>query len=423
MENEKITVWQHYVPRMYLKNFGKIMNKRKNSVSLVSFYQFNKNLYKDEISVESICAKDYFYDNDNHIEKTLSNLEGNWAECFNRLIYNEMGITPQLNDCDINMLKSFAVYQYMRTQAAYEHTKKMTEELYYILFHEKYPQYSEEDVKKEIKNIVEKGISPEDHIKMVSPLLTSINDLELRIIKNKTSELFITSDVPIIVTNAFESNRGGGLANIGSILFFPISGKHLISIYDGKLYKCVSDEIDDVEEVKNINKYQVLNAEERIVAFDSGDLEKYINDDILMDLRNRTRNSNATINAVGENSQDSIINAKSRSVPYEFRLKMFELPYKYKRIPFEAKEVFKRAYDPESRKALLYRAKNVREIYKECLGDKVAKYDRKRIQKGYCDLLDLYDDYWNVPLKDRIKPSDIPNDDFKPSKTQFYKIN
>lgn len=239
----QISVWQHYVPQMYLRNFATIIIKKKKNIALVSFYLFDQNLLKSDISVESICAEDYFYDKDNHIEHMLSEKEGAWANCFSEIISNK---DEELSDGHKRLIKEFAIFQYMRTLGANEHLKEMSRELYYTLLHEEFPDYPESIVKDIIHKKIDESITPNIHIEMTSKLEIEIDDLELKVIKNKTKEPFITSDVPVIVTNAFANNGGGGLSNIGVVLFFPISEWHMIVIYDGKLYKNVANQIDDI---------------------------------------------------------------------------------------------------------------------------------------------------------------------------------
>ncbi len=53
---EQITTWQHYVPRMYLRNFGEIKKKKNKEIVLVSFYQFDKKLIVPHASTYDICA-------------------------------------------------------------------------------------------------------------------------------------------------------------------------------------------------------------------------------------------------------------------------------------------------------------------------------------------------------------------------------
>lgn len=100
---------------MYLKNFGRIIQKKKNTIVLVSFYQFDGDLLRENVPTDSICADDYFYDDDNQIEKYLSNLESGWAYWLDNIANGSINLSLPLNPYLINEMKSFAVYQYLRT--------------------------------------------------------------------------------------------------------------------------------------------------------------------------------------------------------------------------------------------------------------------------------------------------------------------
>jgi len=403
---------------MYLTNFGTVIQKKRDKkIALISFYQFDKNIMAQNISVESICAADYFYDEDNHIEHMLSDKESVWSACFKEIINNS---SRPLSLSQIKLLKEFATYQYMRTLGTNVHIKKMSRELYYSLIKEQFPDYPENVIQDAIRNRVDKEMTPDCQVEMAAPLTKEIEDLAIQIIVNTTEEPFITSDVPVIVTNAFANNGGGGISNIGSIMMYPISATFLVVIYDGKLYKNVPCQINDVDEIRKLNSYQVLSADERIISDNIEELKRYLEDQDLIRQRELVRNENVTTNAVSDDVPGAIVNVKSRNVPY-IKLKMFTLPSEYKRIPSAAREVFPRAYNPKIREALLCRTVNIRAIYKEVLGNEVSNYDRKHIQNGYKELLDLYDEYWDVPISERIKPNQVKSE-YKPNSANFYRI-
>ena len=96
----------------------------------------------------------------------------------------------------------------------------------------------------------------------------------------------------------------------------------------------------------------------------------------------------------------------------------------YRKILVESRDTFPRKYDKKNRDALLLRAETTRALYRGVLGDKITKYDAKRIQRGYQLLLELFDDYWEVPREERTKPNKnaagSKNGDFK---MNFYKID
>lgn len=81
--SEQVTVDQHYVPRFYMKNFSDIIGGGSKEKMLISFFQFNGELYREKIPVKSICYKNYFYGEDGVLEKKLAKKEGIWANISN----------------------------------------------------------------------------------------------------------------------------------------------------------------------------------------------------------------------------------------------------------------------------------------------------------------------------------------------------
>ena len=59
--NLPVTKNQHYVPRFYMKPFSNIKNAgAKNEKVLISFYQFDNNILRDNVPTSSICSEDFF---------------------------------------------------------------------------------------------------------------------------------------------------------------------------------------------------------------------------------------------------------------------------------------------------------------------------------------------------------------------------
>lgn len=418
---EQITTWQHYVPRMYLRNFGEIEKKKNKEIAFVTFYQFDKNLIVPHVSTHDICADEFFYDEDNHIEHMLSDMEGEWSSWIKKVIAEEMDEAEEQDM--IRSLKTFAVYQYSRTNGMLEHTREMSREIMFTLFNQEYPEYAGrvDVIKKAISDLVDKEIKSDYHVLMAKELQKEIDDLAFKVVKNITDKPFITSDVPVLVMNPLGRKQGGGLAQIGIVMIFPISDWHLIVIYDDKIYEHIPDEITEIEDVRTLNHFQVLSADERIIARDKSTLQNLVDDKELINLRNKIRSENVTTNSTSVDNPGKLIAMKSRSIPYEKVLKMFRLPEIFKKIPVESRDVFPRKYEKKYRDAIVLRASTIRSLYLKELGDKITKYDAKRIQSGYRKLLDFYDDYWGVPMEERTRPQIVSYSYFK--KMNYYKID
>lgn len=71
-ENDnQLTIKQHYVPRFYMRNFSTIKGVGKKEKVLISFYQFDGDLFKENVPIKSICYRNYFYGEDGEVEKNF----------------------------------------------------------------------------------------------------------------------------------------------------------------------------------------------------------------------------------------------------------------------------------------------------------------------------------------------------------------
>ncbi len=179
------TIDQHYVPRLYLKNFSKLKGNGNKEKVLTTFYQFEGDVLKENIPVKSICYKNYFYGQDGEIEKNLSIKELEWAKAIQKLLNcNENDIDQEV----VGKIKQFAIYQYCRTLAMYNYNKNMISEMLAEFIHPKVSSLSKETV----RQIAEKRIADEttgaDLISSCDELVREISDLDICVIRYNTAK-------------------------------------------------------------------------------------------------------------------------------------------------------------------------------------------------------------------------------------------
>jgi hypothetical protein len=91
-------------------------------------------------------------------------------------------------------------------------------------------------------------------------------DLGYKLIRNETKEDFITSDVPVVKINPFMSflNFGSqtGLGSKGLLVFYPISPKKLIILFDRDIYRIGSDSkhVVDVRSERDVEQINLVQA-------------------------------------------------------------------------------------------------------------------------------------------------------------------
>jgi Protein of unknown function (DUF4238) len=101
----------------------------------------------------------------------------------------------------------------------------------------------------------------------------------LHVFVNETSAEFITSDNPVIAHNQYcEGIKYRGVLGWGCVgiqIFVPVSPRHLLLLYDAKVYAIETNDgrrssrIIDVAEIRNINSFQIVTARENIYFRDA----------------------------------------------------------------------------------------------------------------------------------------------------------
>jgi hypothetical protein len=127
------------------------------------------------------------------------------------------------------------------------------------------------------------------------PLVT---DLAYKIFLNKTNVPFITSDNPVAFYNQFFEHRDTlgshtGLASMGLQVFFPLSPRHLLCLYDNDIYRVhgiyhIPVPLTSIEDVNSINGLQFLSSESNLYFSDQTS-EDYVR--TLIEPLNRFRRS------------------------------------------------------------------------------------------------------------------------------------
>ena len=387
----QITVNQHYVPRFYMKYFANIKNAgTKKEKVLITFYQFKDNLLKANIPTTSICSEDYFYDQDGKIENALANMEIKWSTALNN------AITANFTMDDIESIREFVIYQIGRTKAMLSHNRGMAVSMMKGILKHQFGNMADEEVVNDLlKNKIQNEITPELGLSIVKEMMSAMRDLEMKVITNGTSINFITSDVPVIIINPL-GIQSAGLCSVGEVIFFPISPWKMIFFYDAKLFGKLPDTICDESIIETLNQYQYISADERLLAKEIKDINHIINSETLNAKREQFQEMQKT--NIIDDGVETLLAAKSRSIPYYYGLSIQRLPKSLRKIPDDFRETFSRDYSYNTRLAILCR------IYRDpdfIRNKKLAEHWKK--QQTYSKiLLNYLDSYWNTPKEDRI---------------------
>lgn len=255
---------QHFVPRFYLKNFT-------NNPKEIGVYNFkNKRLVKSS-NLYNQCQKDFFYDNDNVIEKNLSVIEKDVSELLKKII-KDKSLSVLSNEELYNIL-FFVVLQNSRTEVSCDKISQLGHAFFDKVLSDK-----------ELR--IGKG-----HILAMKYtwMLTYISsDLKLALLINETQIPFITSDHPVSMTNPIfdkinsRSLGGTGYAKKGLIIAFPISSKLCLIYYDDNSYFFGRGESDIV--IKNINNIRSINKLSASSCNENFYFDPMLSDDVIMNI-------------------------------------------------------------------------------------------------------------------------------------------
>lgn len=251
---------QHFVPQLYLKNFSSQEKK-------FSLLNIKKNQVVNDVPYMDQCYEDYFYGSDKKWENELSRLEGKWASIFDKIILNA-SYYPSHEE--ISLIKEFVVYQAHRTPSINNQIKEYGWKLIETAVNMQYGKtldIIDPKIKQQVKiQFIKEKMSNTSQmcLEISKNVVKAIKDLNLLIINYTGSIDLVTSDNPIIFYNDY-CIYSTGLSQAGLIIFFPVSSRKLIVIYDSKMYPRFKEkkivELNNESEVKLLNKFQIISAD------------------------------------------------------------------------------------------------------------------------------------------------------------------
>lgn len=253
----------HFVPRFYLKLFS------ENGLSINLFNIRSRKPVIDG-GLKNQCYRDYFYGKDLQTEKTLSVVEGHMSRILQSV--QSDGKLPNYNSEDRLTFLLHIVMQHTRTAYSVDAYDEQTDKLMKYLMTPEMEKmnFSREDIEK--LKITQKE-SASFVLNMAAPYYPLLIDLEWKLLRATATNEFITSDNPVVYYNQYFDFRrfssNAGLASKGLQIFFPISSKYLVLIYDAKVYGVgprKSDILDvtDPRDIEQLNRLQFVSALENI---------------------------------------------------------------------------------------------------------------------------------------------------------------
>ena len=412
MSNQiQLTEDQHYVPRFYIKLFSLIKQTKKKEKGFASFYRFSDGLEKRGVPIESICYKKFFYGEDCSVEHSLSQKEGVWASVFHKLRDSQF---TSIDESDIKKLKEFATYQYTRTKAMLNHQKygmeKMLTTALKNAYCRQYPsQPYTEDVSQRIESAVHNKVEAESTADLLvencDKMVSELDSLDICVVKFETLHKLIVSDMPVIMTNVYQTIQNG-MNRIGTVLLFPASENALILFYKKEAFPSLKRfiTVKNEKDVIALNKYQILSAEDIIISKDAETLAEAIaQDDILKDRNDFVARQKVYAQAAQDGTFFAMVGT---GIPFIYPLSFLTLAKELRRMPEFLRCPISASYDGTFRNQLLCQIYG--ELFSERSHDHLPMADSRKIKGHLKALLEFLDSYWAVPREQQtITPAQM----------------
>lgn len=313
---------QHFVPQFYMRNFSADANRK-----LICLYVLGSAVLKRDVPIKEQGYEDYLYGKGNGVEAALGSLEQAVSPLIARALTDNALPTPE--SAGLFALLKFVILQHSRTPAKAAMLNEQMEKMVKTLAHRM------EDLKEKAigLKINDKNV-PLMAVAAAEELCQFATDLSWKLVVNKTSRFFLTSDHPAVFYNQFLETRkmGGGITAINSRglqIFLPISPSHLLMLFDKDVYRVGGRrqfapyiETCNESDVATLNSLQVANADE-VIYFSADTSDDHVRQaaERGMPFRLSEKIAVRELPAVGPNGEDmgSIIDSSSHDVRLGFK--------------------------------------------------------------------------------------------------------
>ena len=264
---------QHYVPQFYQRRFS---DDGKN----IGVFLVDQQKSIPSAPIKSQASADYFYTSDTdkpeNVEKAFSGIEGIAKEIIQKLDANPR---IPLSKEESFSLYTFTILQLGRTLSPVQDTREMANMMLrkVLKIQVEISKNSDSPELADFRDISDDVIDSitltEEAAKKLAlgsylQMLPLCIDLKSILLINETAVPFITSDNPVCLYNPFMEKMNyplNGLGARGAIIYFPLSPKLALFIYDDNVYKvgnrkqCYA-ELHNANDIHELNKLSIVNS-------------------------------------------------------------------------------------------------------------------------------------------------------------------
>lgn len=243
-----------------MKYFGNIPD-----FNTIGIWNIQRKLYIPNGKLKNQAYKKAFYGKEPQLEDALGLLETEASDIIRKIV--DTLKLPNVRSRDKINLYTFLVFQSSRTEAAVEDSESIVDQMTKMVF-------KHDRRVKDILSHVNFGLKHPAVIQlgMAAQMVPIIFDLGMKLIINNTTHEFITSDNPVVRYNQLVERfhwpgSGSGLGMTGLQIFFPLTPRLMLVLYDRDIYRVGNFfskkvVVINTAEINRLNGLQFLRAGE-----------------------------------------------------------------------------------------------------------------------------------------------------------------
>jgi ribosome-binding factor A len=280
---------QHYIPKFYLRNFSFEKNKKQ-----IGIFDISSQYFFAKATLRHQGSETFFYGNDGEIEEILCQIDYETAIVIKNILESKQ--LPKKDSDSHRLLVAFIALTDLRNPSSIEKQMSTFQEV-----NSKMKETGSEAHANKLLPQMTHRESVEFSLSRVNDLIDFMMDLNFKLLINKTTNPFITSDFPIVKYNQYLeakkwSQSKTGYGAVGLQIFLPLNSEIALMFFDTDIYKVGakkqnSFEITKVEGIESLNILQFANCY-RTVYFNEKADENYLKK--IYQKAKRLRKQNAT---------------------------------------------------------------------------------------------------------------------------------
>jgi len=319
----------HFVPKFYLRLFSSSPNR-------IDLYNLSQNLAVKDSDISHQSYRKKFYGKTDEVENGLMVVEDIAAKTIKRIIKNER--LPDKQSEDYFVLLGFISLQISRTYANAKQISEMTAKTLKEAFDIVSKNSSAQNLMEADPNLTDTVILLLSFVRFLIPAL---EDLQPLLLQSENEFRFITSDNPVVLHNQYcEAKRGAGRTGAlskGLQIFFPLSPKCLLALFDIGVYSSIGNiaqnSFPTEKDVTTLNVLQACNAEENIYFNDWGQIDS-IKSTINMAAKFRKQKKIITSKLKEDSGQKSYLIRTYKEIPnLHLNLSFLKIKRSAKKVP------------------------------------------------------------------------------------------